>query len=275
MSKTSTQLVSYKPSVDLQQFRLVAEPTTEALANDVEKFSKISDSGMDMHILGTFLLGVSLIKLKKIVGNAKRGVHGGGDPGWLKFKEERFPNISNRSLSNAVTFSKDVFQEWQNPKFATSCKLRNGDKNPNETAVCVPQEPLDFQLPENPDELKGLLTAIHDTMDGKTITACYRSAGRIREAQTQGTYNRKPRDLRKSIEDAAEVDEEACKSWISDTLMLADGRSPILGEQKITMLHKLEQTAEVLLASVRKIIKARKSASPAMKSRTPQLQPRN
>lgn len=260
MKQTSTQLVSYKPSVDLQQFRLVAEPTTDALANDVDKFRKISDSGMDMHILGTFLLGVSLIKLKKLVGTAKRGVHGGGDPGWMKFKEERFPTIGNQCLTNAVNFAKSVFEEWQNPKFPPSGNLGNGDKSPSETvALAISQEPLSFQLPENPDELKGLLTAIHDTMDGKTVTACYRSAGRIREAQKQGTYDRKPRDLRKAIDGAAEVDEEACKSLISDMLMLADGRNPNLGEQKITTLHKLEQTAEVFLSSVRKIIKARKA----------------
>jgi len=259
MKNKTTQLVSYKPSVDLNQFRLVAEPTADALANDVDKFSKISDSGMDMHILGTFLLGVTLIKLKKVVGTAKRGVHGGGDPGWMKFTAQRFPNITHRSLTNAVNFAKSTFETWQNPKLESVSNLGISEETTAKSVtLAVPQDPVGFQLPENPDELKGLLTAIHDTMDGKTITALYRSSGRIREAEKQGTYDRKPRDLRKSIENAAEVDEEACKSWISDTLMLADGRSPILADQKITMLHKLEQTAEVLLHRVRALMKARK-----------------
>jgi hypothetical protein len=173
MVTTKKELIKYTPSVELGQFRLTREPTVDALANDIIKLNSAGDTGMDMHIMATFLSGVTQIKLKKIVGNAKRGVHGGGE-GWMKTKQEKFPFISERKLQYQVNFVKLVFAEFQTPKNAKVADLGF-------------QDPADFQMPENPDELRRLLTAIHNVMDGKTITALYRSSGRIRDAIPAGS----------------------------------------------------------------------------------------
>jgi hypothetical protein len=255
MSQTpkNTELVTYTPAVDLKEFRLVSEPTLDALANDGRKFFEIVEKGSDYQLLGTFLLGVTLLKVKKMIGGASRGNTAKGESGFMDWKKTAFPNKNKNALNDAAQFTKSVFAQWE--KAGVS---EEKGKIPI-MGILQTGSILDFQLPENADELRGLLQAIHDTMDGRTMTAICRGVGRIRQAQIPGTYARKPRDLRAAIEEAAEVDEEACKSWLSDTLMLADGRSPILGEQKNSTLYQMERTAAALLERIRALIKSRKT----------------
>lgn len=173
MKTKNATLTVYNPKVDLNEFRLIAEPTADAIANDIRKFYDIASRGVDMTLLGRFLLGVSLIKAKKIVGNAKRGAHGAGDSGWMAWKKENFPDFSNNVLTDAVNFSALVFEEWDKSLILHDAKLRNG-------------EVLSFQVPQNPEELRGLLGAIRDTMNGKQMTAFCRGIGRIRDAVKPG-----------------------------------------------------------------------------------------
>jgi hypothetical protein len=196
MKKHTTQLVAYSPAVDLNDFRLIAEPTAEAIVNDIRKFYEVASRGVDMTLLGRFLLGVSLIKAKKIVGNAKRGAHGGGDSGWMHWKKTNFPEFSNNVLTDAVNFSNLVFTEWDKSLNLHDAKLRN-------------PEVLDFQVPQNPEELKGLLTAIRDTMNGKEMTAFCRGIGRIRDAVKPGDHSGKAARKLSTAEQAAEIERMA------------------------------------------------------------------
>lgn len=82
---------------------------------------------------------------------------------------------------------------------------------------------------------------------------------KVGRLQGEGPLPLEKRNLRKQIEAADEVDEESCRSWVADTLLLADGRSTILTEQKLAMLIKVERTANVMLTRVRSLIKARKA----------------
>ena len=184
----TTELVTYLPAVDLRDFRLVAEPTLEALSSDGRKFFGVMTKGTDMQLLGTFLLGVTLLKAKHMLGSASRGAHAKGESGFTDWKKATFPNINNHVLLDSVNFTKAVCENGKKAKM---------DFLPNEKVI-------DFQLPENPEELRALLTGIHNTMDGKTMTAICRGLGRIREAQKPGE-NSKGGSKKNTAETAAEM----------------------------------------------------------------------
>lgn len=186
--KTTTKLakVQYAPLVRIADFRLVAEPTLDALANDIGKFYNFAAEGVDRVLLGRFCLGISLIKAKKIVGNASRGNTAKGETGWMNWKKTTFPDYSNHALTDAINFTTEIFAEWE--KHPQKGKISTVENLPHLRLA----EPLAFQLPENPDELNGLLTAIHNTMDGKKMTAFCRSIGRIRDAIKPGTNSNGP-----------------------------------------------------------------------------------
>lgn len=192
MKNKANTLAVYDPKIDLKEFRLIAEPTADAIVNDIRKFYDVVSRGADMFLLGRFLLGVSLIKAKKLVGNASRGGTAKGEGGWMAWKKEMFPECSNDALTDAVKFSHLVFEGWSKTLISGGAKLAIG-------------EPESFQLPENPDELRGLLGAIKDVMDGKNVTKFLRDIGRIREAQRPGNPNAKGRKKPASPEAALEA----------------------------------------------------------------------
>ena len=184
---TAVQKVQYLPLIRIADFRLVAEPTLDALKNDISKFYNFAAEGVDRVLLGRFCLGISLIKAKKVVGNASRGNTAKGETGWMNWKKQNFPTLSNNALTDAVNFTTEIFTEWSKGKF---CNLQN-----------LQNDPLSFQLPESPEDLNGLLTAIHNTMDGKKMTAFCRSIGRIRDAISPGTNSNGPGPRRQPGED--------------------------------------------------------------------------
>jgi hypothetical protein len=115
---------------------------------------------------------------------------------------------------------------------------------------------------EIPEEVKApILKEIHEHSDGKSITAVLRDLDIIRQPKTPGTYERKPRDLRKQIEAAGEVDESACADWCADTLMLLDEKANLLGGQKTATLQKMENIRLQLGQRIQKILKSRGGAS--------------
>ena len=222
-------VVPYEFTGDITQFRLVAEPTLDAIKNDIQKFYEATTRGADVMMLGRFLLGVSLIKAKKLVGNAKRGVHGGGDSGWLAWKREAFPGCSNNALTDAVNFTNEVFEEWR--------------KSQNLQMQIL--EPLAFQTPENPAELKGLLTAIHNSMNGKKMTAFCRGIGRIREAIPPGANS----NGRGPAKDSDGIDDETdfIDNVRADLVDLCDEDDDSLPKYPALKRDKLETACRCLL----------------------------
>jgi hypothetical protein len=200
------KLVNYKPLVDLRDFRLTAEPTLNAVICDIKKFYAAAVKGTDMVLLGRFLLGVSLIKAKKFVGNASRGDTAKRESGWMFWKKKTFPDCSNHELTDAVNFTKEIFSAWGDCKFSKMENLQTNDV-------------LAFQLPENPVELQQLLTAIHNTMDGKKMTAFCRSIGRIVE-KPLGAPKGSPGNTKKHRADADEITRRAIfdeeRTWMEN-----------------------------------------------------------
>jgi hypothetical protein len=109
-----------------------------------------------------------------------------------------------------------------------------------------------------PDEIKQpILKEVHEHSDGKSITAVLRDLDIIRQPKTPGTYERKPRDIKKLIDAAGEIDDQSVQDWCADTLMLLDAKDTTLGEQKTATLQKMENIRLQLGQRIQKILKSR------------------
>lgn len=166
---------------------------------------------------------------------------------WIPAREEFFPEIPARTATRYMSFAEQIghgvadLPSWQNIKL-----LGNG------------------AIPDN--EKENILKAVHDLADGKTLTQLYRDLGVIREAQKPGTYERKPRDLKKLIDAAGEVDDSALKDWCGDTLMMLDPKTCTLGEQKTALLQRMETIRLQLGHAIQKILKSRGAKTKGLKA---------
>ena len=250
LQKIANSPLTYEPQIDVHEFRLVSEPTADAIKNDVEKFYNITTSAVDATLLGRFLLGVSLIKLKKIIGNASRGATAKGDIGWMAFKKTHFAGYSNNMLTDAVNFAGEVFTEWDKSLNLHDAKLAKSGN----WLTCG--DPIAFQVPEERSQLKGLLAAIRDTMDGKKMTAFCRSIGRIRDAVKipNPTGYKKPAPLtdkqKELLDPLRECENELVGFADENDLSFAECDSP--------RLARFENVLRVCLTRVQTILKARK-----------------
>lgn len=205
-----------------------------ALVDEIKAYNAGFSQTFEHQAQYAFMSGLKLLALKATVphGNAN-------GEGFMAIREQHLPEISRSAATRFMDFCKLCQEKLPTVGNFTPERLRltNGD------------------LPEK--EKEAVLKAVHDATEGKTWTQLYRDLGKIRAAEKPGSYPRKPRDLRKLIDDAGEVDEQACKDWLSDTLLLLDAKSPTLGQQKTAMLQKMENTRLQLGHAIQKILKSR------------------
>lgn len=190
-----------------------------------------------------FMAGLKLHALKATCEHGNKN----GALGFMELRERLLPKISRSAANRFMDFT-TLLQE----KLPTvgnfnsgALQLTNGD------------------LPEKQKEQ--VLKAVHDATEGKTWTQLYRDLGRIRKAQTPGTYERKPRDLKKLIDEAGEVDETPFIDWCGDTLMLLEPKTTTLGEQTTAMLQRMENIRLQLGHAIQKILKSRGAKTKCLK----------
>jgi hypothetical protein len=176
MSKvTIPTLQPYEPTFQIDDgFRLTSEMTLDAVCNDVRHWHAFSLRGADMHMLGAFLCGLSLLRARDMVPKAKRGMHGKADKydGFHGWKRQSFPEIYEGTLGRYMNFAEAVF--------TVAKKSKNG------TLPFLEKGPSHFELPTTHADLAVLMAELGNAMEGRTMTELYRSIKRIREATPAG-----------------------------------------------------------------------------------------
>jgi hypothetical protein len=176
MGKPTNKLAAWTPTFEIDDgFRLTIEPTLDAVINDVHHWYNYSLRGADMHLLGVFLCGVSMLRARDMVPKASRGATKKSGPydGFDAWKRSTFGTIPESTLGNYMRFAENVF-------------LHSKDLGKTPTDGFLPTSYKNFTLPNTREGISELLRAIGEVMDGKTMTIMYRAIGRVREALPYG-----------------------------------------------------------------------------------------
>jgi hypothetical protein len=173
MSRPAT-LAKWEPRFEIDDgFRLTSEPTLEALEGDIRRFYDFSLRGADMHMMGAFLCGVACLRARDMIPKAARGISArhGRHEGFYAWRLKNFPQ-EHHSLTHFTNFAERVFYEAAISKSGTLPDLESGHTG--------------FVVPSTKEGVIGLMQAIGEVMDGKTMTEFYRSIKRMREAALKG-----------------------------------------------------------------------------------------
>jgi len=173
MTKKLGTLAIYDPTFQIDDgFRLTIEPTFDALVGDIKYWHDFTVAHGEATLIGNFILGICMIRLKAMVPAARRGNSGSaynGD-GFDAAKRKIFGEHRERSLRAAAQFTREIYEEAE----------RHGSKTA--TVAVLGTSPTTFQMPTTKEDLAELLRAIGLLMNGKTFVEFLRSAGRVRAA---------------------------------------------------------------------------------------------
>jgi hypothetical protein len=198
----------------------------------IKLFLRSEKRGFEDALCFFYLTGAELIALREA------STHGNSDSenSFKALCEQEFPDLPKTSVYQRIGLVE-----------ATKVQSLNFSKKTLQLA--------DGQIPD--EVKKPILKEIHEHSDGKSITAVLRDLDIIRQPKVPGTYERKPRDLKKLIDEAGEIDDQSVKDWCADTLMLLDAKDTTLGEQKTVTLQKMENIRLQLGQRIQKILKSR------------------